>query len=205
MRTRVKICGLTRETDIAAAAEAGADAIGLIFHRASPRFVSPQEAARLCLAVPPLVTVVGLFLDESEEWVREVVETVPLELLQFHGTETPDYCQRFGRRYIKALGLAGGGRMDALAGHRQAAGFLLDGHAPGQQGGSGQPLDWSCLPAPNARPWILAGGLNPENVAEAVAMARPYAVDVSSGVEQSPGIKDPAKITAFIEEVNRVS
>lgn len=204
MRTRVKICGLTRESDVACAVSAGADALGLVFHRSSPRFVDVDRAAALCRAVPAFVTVVGLFLDEDPDWVRQVVEAVPVELLQFHGTESPAYCQSFGRRYIKALGLGEGGDTADLNAHEQAVGLLLDAHAPGQQGGTGQRLDWSRIPELGDRPWVLAGGLNPDNVAEAVRTARPYAVDVSSGVEISPGVKDPEKIIAFIDEVNRV-
>lgn len=204
MRTRVKICGLTREADVASAVEAGADAVGLVFHRASPRFVDREQALRLCRAVPAFVSVVGLFLDEDAEWVREVIDAVPLELLQFHGTESPAYCRSFGRRYIKALGLGGGAGADGVQGHDEAVGILLDAHAPGQQGGTGQRLDWTRIPRLGPRPWVLAGGLNAANVAEAVRTARPYAVDVSSGVEVSPGVKDPEKIIAFIDEVNRV-
>lgn len=205
MRTRVKICGLTREEDVIAAVEAGADAIGLVFHQASPRAVSISQAADLCRRVPAFVTVVGLFLDEDAAWMEEVLSAVPLDLLQFHGTESPAYCQSFGRRYIKALGMAGDGSVAAaVSEHGRAAGFVLDGHAPGEQGGSGRSFDWSRAARLGAGPWILAGGLRAENVAEAVTAARPYAVDVSSGVEQSPGIKDPDKIIAFIKEVSRV-
>ncbi|MBA1149593.1 phosphoribosylanthranilate isomerase, partial [Ectothiorhodospiraceae bacterium WFHF3C12] len=137
MRTRVKICGLTREADLAVAVEAGADAVGLVFHRSSPRFVDLARAEHLCRLTPAFVTLVGLFLDEDPVWVEEVIQTLPLDLLQFHGTESPDYCQSFGRRYIKALGLGGGVGVEALAAHPGAAGVLLDGHPPGQQGGSG--------------------------------------------------------------------
>lgn len=204
MRTRVKICGLTREADLAVAVAAGADAVGLVFHRSSPRYVEPERAAVLCRSVPAFVTVVGLFLDEEPDWVRQVVDAVPLELLQFHGTETPAYCQSFGRRYIKALGMGAGDALADLNGHDEAVGILVDAHAPGEQGGTGQRLDWTRIPDLGDRPWVLAGGLNPANVAEAVRTARPYAVDVSSGVEASPGVKDPEKINAFIDEVNRV-
>lgn len=204
MRTRVKICGLTREADLAAAVAAGADAVGLVFHRSSPRYVEPDRAAVLCRSIPAFVTVVGLFLDEDPGWVRQVVDAVPLELLQFHGTESPEYCQSFRRRYMKALGLGGGDASADPENYRDAAGILVDAHAPGEQGGTGQRLDWTRLPDLGGRPWVLAGGLTPANVAEAVRTAKPYAVDVSSGVEASPGVKDPAKINAFIDEVNRV-
>lgn len=204
MRTRVKICGITREEDLATAVDAGADAIGLVFHRASARALTVSQAQALCRHVPAFVTVVGLFLDDEAAWVRRVLETVPLDLLQFHGTEPPDYCRSFARRYIKALAMGGDGSPAAAADYPDAAGFLLDGHAPGELGGSGRGFDWARMPRETGRAWILAGGLRPDNVAAAVRAAGPYAVDVSSGVEQSPGIKDPERIIAFIDEVNRV-
>jgi len=204
LRTRVKICGITREEDLAAAVDAGADAIGLVFHAASRRAVTLREAETLCRRVPAFVTIVGLFLDDEAEWVRRVLDAVPLDLLQFHGTESPDYCRSFGRRYIKTLAMGGNGSPAAAADYPDAAGFLLDGHAPGELGGSGRGFDWTRMPREPGRAWILAGGLRPDNVAAAVAAARPYGVDVSSGVEQSPGVKDPERIIAFISEVSRV-
>ena len=204
LRTRVKVCGITRSEDAALAAACGADAIGLVFHAASPRAVEPETAAVIARAVAPLVTVVGLFMDAPAERVRAVLEQVPLELLQFHGEESPEYCRSFGRRYIKALPMGSDIDVPALArSHAQASGFLLDAHRQGEAGGSGRSFDWARVPTALDRAVVLAGGLTPDNVAQAVRQVRPFAVDVASGVEASPGVKDPARIAAFIEEVNR--
>jgi phosphoribosylanthranilate isomerase len=198
MRTRIKICGITRVEDALAAAAAGADAIGLVFAE-SPRRVTAEQARAVCAALPPFVTTVGLFVDAPEARVREVLGQVPLDLLQFHGRETPEDCQRYGRPYIKAV------RMDADVDLRAetrrfqaAAGLLLDSFHPQKAGGTGESFDWARVPRDLGKPVILAGGLTPENVALAIATVRPYAVDVSSGVEREKGVKDAAKITAFI-------
>ncbi len=202
MRTRVKICGLTREADVDAAAAAGADAIGLVFHPASPRAVTPDLARRLCDHLPPFVTVVGLFVDAPQEAVSSVLDRVPLELLQFHGDEDPALCASFGRRWLKAVRMRPGLDLDAVARHYAgAAGLLLDAYDPVLAGGTGQRFDWGRIPATLARRIVLAGGLTPENVADAIRRVRPYGVDVSGGVESAKGIKDRAKIFRFMQGV----
>lgn len=205
LRTRIKICGITRPEDALAAARLGADAIGLVFHPRSPRYVELAAAREIVAALPPLVSVVALFMDPGRQEVETVLSGLTVDLLQFHGSESPAFCELFGRRYLKALPMGGGA--DPLAharAHGQALGFLLDSHAPGQQGGSGETFDWNHIPQELPKPYLLAGGLHPGNVAEAVRRCRPYGVDVSSGVEAAKGIKDPAKLAAFINEVNRV-
>lgn len=196
---RVKICGITRESDAQVAADAGADAVGLVFHPASPRCVSIDMAASIVRALGPFVTTVGLFVDAAPVWVREVLARTGVHLLQLHGNETPDYCTQFGVPYIKALRMAPG--LDpaaAAANYPTAAGLLFDAWDPVVAGGTGAGFDWSRLPASRQRPLILAGGLSPANVAQAVRQVHPYAVDVSSGVEVAPGIKDPCLIRDFI-------
>jgi phosphoribosylanthranilate isomerase len=198
MRVRVKICGITRADDARAAADAGADAIGLVFAD-SPRRVTPGQARAICAAVPPFITVVGLFVDAPAALIREVLGQVPLDLIQFHGRETPEDCRAFGRRYIKAIHMKDGLDVKAEAQrYADAAGVLLDSFHSQLAGGSGERFDWTRVPRDCGRPLILAGGLTPENVAQAIAIAQPYAVDVSSGVEQSKGIKDAARIAAFV-------
>lgn len=206
MRTRVKICGITRPDDGREAAALGADAIGLVFCAASPRNIDIATAERIIGALPPLVSVVALFMDAEAAEVERVVAALPVDLLQFHGSEAPEFCGRFGRRYLKALAMAEGSDAPGqqAARYPDAAGFLLDSHAAGGQGGSGHTFDWSRIPRDFARPFLLAGGLNPDNVAAAVRQCRPYGVDVSSGVEASKGIKDVARMAAFINEVRRV-
>jgi phosphoribosylanthranilate isomerase len=198
MRIRVKICGITRVEDGLAAAAAGADAIGLVFAD-SPRRVSPEQGRAIVAVLPPYIKVVGLFVDADPGRVRDILGQVPLDLLQFHGRETPDACRGYGRPYVKAIAMKAG--VDVVAEVRRyadAAGVLLDAFHPQQAGGSGQTFDWAQVPANVGKPVILAGGLTPENVSEAIKMVRPYAVDVSSGVEQSKGIKDAARVAAFI-------
>jgi len=203
VRTRVKICGITRLEDALCAIEQGADALGFVFVAKSPRCVSASQVAEIVAALPPLVTKVGLFMDASEQEIRQVLDTVPLDLLQFHGAETPDLCDNMGTDYIKAIPL-GGGIVEPVAYAQQftqAKAFLLDGHGVGEIGGQGKTFDWRRLDQSFGKPVILAGGLNPENVAEAIRQTRPYAVDVSSGVEAAKGIKDPQKMTAFLRNV----
>ena len=205
MRTRVKICGLTREQDALAAVSAGADALGFVFCDASPRNLEASAAAGMAATLPPFVSVVGLFLNPERELVESVLREVPLDLLQFHGEEPAAFCESFGRRYIKAIPM--GGRADPLAyaaEYPAAAGFLLDGNRAGERGGQGETFDWAAVPDVFPRPLVLAGGLDPGNVAEAVVRCRPYAVDVSSGVESGPGIKDARRIAAFMREVEDV-
>lgn len=202
MRTRIKICGITRPADAAAAARLGADAIGLVFCETSPRRVTPGRAVEIVAALPPFVTVVGLFVDAPADAVRAVLETVRIDLLQFHGAETPQTCLAFGRPYIKAIRVGAGTdvRREAAAYH-EASGLLLDTHRPGVPGGTGECFDWNVVPAELGPPVILAGGLTPENVMEAISAVHPYAVDVSSGVESSRGIKDAGRMAAFFAAV----
>lgn len=203
---RSKICGITRIEDALAAAEAGADAIGLVFYAKSPRAVSVQQARAIIAALPPFVTTVGLFVDASPCELGEILDAVPLDLLQFHGDETPVYCDGWRRPYIKALRVKPGddigAQIDAYAGAR---GVLLDTFVPGVPGGTGEAFDWSLVPQAASKPIILAGGLTPENVAAAIAQVRPYAVDVSGGVEASKGIKDGDKIKRFMQAVKQAT
>lgn len=205
MRTRVKICGLTRRADLDAAVAAGVDAVGFVFHPSSPRAVSPEEAHDLCAGLPPFVTAVGLFVDASAEEIRAILNRVPLELLQFHGEEAPELCASFGRRWIKAVRMRPG--VDLAAQRRryeQAAGLLLDTFDPARPGGTGQRFDWDRIPTALAPSIVLAGGLDADNVGEAICLVRPFAVDVSGGVEASKGIKDHDKIRDFMQRVNDV-
>lgn len=202
---RIKICGITRVEDALAAAEAGADAIGLVFYPASPRAVSPAVALRIIRALPPFVTSVGLFVDATAAQINAVLEEVPLDLLQFHGDESAAFCNQFGRPYLKALRVRAGDDLNALAGQwPDAAGILLDSYKDGVPGGTGEIFDWSLIPALRDWPLVLAGGLTAENVVHAIAQASPWAVDVSGGVEQAKGIKDAGKIYSFVHEVKRV-
>ncbi|MDA8258168.1 MAG: phosphoribosylanthranilate isomerase [Betaproteobacteria bacterium] len=203
-RTRIKICGITREEDLAAAVAAGADALGFVFYPPSPRYVTPRHAARLLAAVPAFVTRVGLFVNEPAEKVREILAQIPIDLLQFHGDEDAAYCAAFGKPWIKAARVKPGFDLleyaSAFAGAPGVCGLLLDAHVEGY-GGGGQTFDWSLIPRSLPLPVILSGGLHPGNVAEAVRAVRPWAVDVSSGVESARGIKDVQKITEFIAGV----
>ncbi|WP_022952852.1 phosphoribosylanthranilate isomerase [Leucothrix mucor] len=205
MAKRVKICGITSTTDALNAANAGADALGFVFYAKSPRYVTPEKAAEICQALPPFVTSVGLFMNADAEQVRATLDAVSLDLLQFHGSETPEFCRSFGRPYIKALGIQGLVDFAEQADqYPDALGILVDSHALGKAGGTGQTFDWKLLPKNYSKPIILAGGLNPENIAEAVRETSVYAVDLSSGVESSPGIKSKAKIDALMREVKHV-
>jgi phosphoribosylanthranilate isomerase len=201
---RVKICGITREADAVAAAQAGADAIGLVFYSPSPRAVDIKSALSIVRALPPFVTTVGLFVDAAPDEVWAVLAAVPLDLLQFHGDETDEYCQQFLRPYMKALRVQSGDDLNALvAKWPGACGILLDSFKPGVPGGTGEVFDWSLIPADRDWNLILAGGLDAANVANAVDRCQPWAVDVSGGVERAKGIKDAARITSFIREVRR--
>jgi phosphoribosylanthranilate isomerase len=203
-RTRIKICGIREARHALVAAEAGADAIGLVFYRESPRFVTPGTAANVAAVLPPFVTTVGLFVDADEGKVRDVLAHVRLDLLQFHGTETPAFCESFGVPYVRAVPM--GQRIDLLewAGRFSTArALLLDAHEPGRPGGTGRTFDWAEIPRDLPIPLILSGGLTVENVGRAVREVKPWAVDVSSGVEASRGSKDPQKIVEFIRSVRR--
>ena len=202
MRTRVKICGLTREADVLAAAELGADAIGLVFYDPSPRAVGIEQARRLCAALPPFVTSVGLFVDAAPDQIRSTLARVPLDLLQFHGEESPEYCAAFGRPWIKAVRMRPGIDPQALPElYPGAAGLLLDAYDPARAGGTGQCFDWDLVPPDLAPHIVLAGGLDPDNVAEAIRRVRPHGVDVSGGVEVAKGLKDRQKMAAFMKGV----
>lgn len=206
MRTRVKICGITRPADAGQAAALGADAIGLVFYPRSPRAVTPSQARDIISALPPFVSVVGLFVDAAPGEVVSVLQRVAVDILQFHGNESPSYCEGFGRPYLKAVAMKGGVEpADYAARFRSAAGLLLDGYREGVAGGTGTRFDWSRVPGRLAKPVILAGGLSPDNVAAAIRQVRPYAVDVSSGVESMKGVKDPGKMRRFIEQVATAS
>jgi phosphoribosylanthranilate isomerase len=203
--TRIKICGITRVEDALAAAHSGADAIGLVFHERSPRHVSIAQAKQLADALPPFVFAVGLFVNAEAAFVHAVLASVPLDILQFHGDEPAEFCAQFARPYIKAIRVkAGVDLLQCAARFYTAKGLLLDAHVEGIAGGTGATFDWALIPKQLPLPIILSGGLNAENVAAAIKQVRPYAVDVSSGVEASKGIKDAAKIAAFINEVERV-
>jgi len=204
--TRIKICGITRSADAAEAVAAGADAIGLVFYAPSPRAIPVARAAEIARTVPPFVSVVGLFVNPEGDWVRKVLKEVPLDLLQFHGDEPPDFCASFARPWIKAVRVSD--EDDAPRGfqaYRAARGILVDAYHPDRYGGTGQVFDWALIPAERPMPMILAGGLTPANVAGAVREVRPWAVDVSGGVEISRGIKDAMRIREFIKEVRSVS
>ncbi|RCX32177.1 phosphoribosylanthranilate isomerase [Thioalbus denitrificans] len=203
-RTRVKICGITRVDDAREAVRLGADAIGLVFHPPSPRHVNQRQAREIRAVVPAFVTVVGLFVDAEPERVREAVAAVPLDLLQFHGAEPPEYCRSHGRPYMKAVRMREGIDLHSeCARYGDAAALLVDTYRPGVAGGTGETFDWSRIPRDLGLPLVLAGGLAPGNVDAAVRQVRPYAVDVSGGVEAAKGIKDPAKMQAFIRGVSR--
>jgi phosphoribosylanthranilate isomerase len=213
MRTRVKICGITRPGDAEAVAMAGADALGFVFWAGTPRRVEPAHARAIAAAVHPFVSIVGLFVDPEPAEVRAVLEVVPLDLLQFHGRESPDLCRSFARPYLKAMPVGAaeeeGRLLESLAPYGDAAGWLLDAPAAhGRPGGTGNTFDWSRVPTTLARPLVLSGGLHAGNVADAIRRLRPWAVDVSSGVEERgedgravPGRKDAQAVRRFIEEV----
>ena len=202
MRTAVKICGITRVEDALAAARQGADAIGVVFYRPSPRFVEPDVAAAIVRALPPFVTPVGLFVDAEEDDVREIAARSGVQLLQFHGAESREFCEQFELPYMKALQVRPG--VDLLQYARDfhsAKALLLDAFQEGLHGGTGEVFDWDLIPHELPLPIVLSGGLTPENVGEAVRRVRPTAVDVSSGVEAAKGIKDARKMGAFIKGV----
>jgi len=197
---KVKICGMMRAADVAAAIAAGVDALGFVFVPASKRCLDHTLAARLCRLVPAFITRVGLFLDQPADDIRQVLDQVPLNLLQFHGRESPEFCRQFGLPYIKAIAVEDSNSIHcAERKFYDAAGILVDSHQPGAMGGTGKTVDWGKV-CPGERPWILAGGLTPDNVAEAVHRLRPWAVDVATGVEQSPGVKDEVAMKRFIQE-----
>ena len=205
MRTRVKICGLTRPQDVVAAANAGADAVGFVFYEPSPRSVTIEQAVELIRSVPPFVVATGLFVNPSREYVQQVLANVPLDLLQFHGDETPEFCDSFPARWIKAVRVRSQADIEqAFQAYFRASGLLVDAWAEDQFGGTGNTFNWDLIPSLRPLPLILAGGLAAETVAGAIELVRPWGVDVSGGVEAGKGIKNPAKVTEFIDEVHRV-
>ena len=206
MRTRIKICGITRPEDGVAAAQLGVDAIGLVFYAPSPRVVTAVQAKSIVQTLPPFVTSVGLFVNATVEEIHQALAVVRLDLLQFHGDETPAQCDEFGLPYIKAVRVREPADvLRAAAQYRNAKALLLDAYQDGTPGGTGSTFDWSMIPAHIEKTLILAGGLNAQNVQQALAQVKPYAVDVSGGVEASKGIKDAAKMAAFVNQVNQYS
>lgn len=197
---RIKICGLRDAATVRLVAEAGADAIGFVFYAPSPRNIDVEPAKALLAAVPAFVTTVGLFVNADADWLRQTLRELPLDLLQFHGDESPEYCRSFGRPYIKAVRVKPGTNLlEYAALYHDARGLLVDAFVEGTPGGTGEAFDWSLIPADLPLPLILSGGLHAGNVAEAIAAVKPWAVDVSSGVEASRGIKDHGKIVQFIK------
>ena len=202
MRVRVKICGITRVEDALSAVANGADAIGLVFYEPSPRNVSIEQAIEIAQDIPAFVTIVGLFVNAEPEFIRSVISRVKLDLLQFHGDETPQECACYGLPFIKAIRVKSDTNLVQCAKDFSAArGLLLDAYTEGVAGGTGNVFDWGLIPESLQKPVILAGGLNVQNVAQAISQVKPYAVDVSGGVEVSKGIKDAAKIAAFMQQV----
>lgn len=200
---RSKICGITRIEDALAAVEAGADAIGFVFYAKSPRAVSVQQARAIIAALPPFISTVGLFVNASRCELNETLDAVPLDMLQFHGDETPEQCDGYHRPFIKALRVQAGDDIAASCRlYSRASGILLDTFVAGVPGGTGETFDWALIPSDLEKPIILAGGLTSANVAQAITQVRPYAVDVSGGVEKSRGIKDHDKIRAFMSAVH---
>jgi phosphoribosylanthranilate isomerase len=202
---RVKFCGITSVSDAQAAAQAGCDAIGLVFVPSSPRCITPRQAADICQALSPWITVIGLFADASAKEVASTLESVPLHGLQFHGKETPEFCRQWQRPWIKAVPMRDG--VDPVAYVRDypdASGWLLDCYGTWQSGGSGKSFDWSLFPADNDPRWILAGGLEPENITAALQATAARNVDVSSGIEQAPGIKSTKKMQQFMQQIRLI-
>lgn len=202
---RSKICGITRVEDARVAVDAGADAIGLVFYAPSPRAVSVSQARQIIAALPPFITTVGLFVNATRCEIGEILDAVPLDALQFHGDETPDQCEGHGRPWYKALRVKPGDDIVAKAErYAGASAILLDTFVAGVPGGTGEVFDWSLVPAGLPKPVILAGGLNADNVQQAIAQVRPFAVDVSGGVEREKGIKDALAVRTFVERVRAV-
>lgn len=202
--TRVKICGITRVEDALLSEQLGVDALGFVFVKASKRFIEPEAAKAISDQVAPFITRVGLFLDAPVEAVEHALKVMPGLLPQFHGQETPADCDRYGVPYLKAIGLgAGMPSLASLQAYQHAAAFLFDSNEPGQLGGTGHAFDWQKLDQNVGKPVILAGGLNVDNASRAIEQLRPYALDVSSGVEASKGVKDPAALRAFMAAVRQ--
>lgn|SRR5574337_470314 len=206
MRVRIKLCGMMRRADVALASRLGADAVGLVFYAASPRCLSLTQARDLAAGAPAFLTVTAVFMNPARADVDQVLHSMRIDVLQFHGEESPEFCRAFGRAYIKAVPMGGGAdASDYARRYADACALLLDSHAHGQPGGHGARFAWNRVPSIDWPPLILAGGLNAENVADAIRSVHPYGVDVSSGVESAPGIKDQNKMSEFVREVQRVS
>jgi phosphoribosylanthranilate isomerase len=204
MRTRVKICGITRVEDAVCAVQNGADAIGLVFYGPSPRNVNAAQAAEIIQHIPAFVSIVGLFVNAEVNEIKALLSRVKLDLLQFHGDETPGECEQFGVPYIKAIRVRPETNLVQCADdYAHAKALLLDTYTEGVVGGTGHVFDWQLIPKALTKPIILAGGLNPQNVAQAIAQVKPFAVDVSGGVEAAKGVKDASKIAAFMQQVYR--
>jgi len=201
MRTRVKICGITRRQDAEFSVEMGADALGLVFYPPSPRAVTVAQAQEIITGLPPFISLVALFVDAEPEEVKACLAALPIGILQFHGDESAEYCEQFNHPYMKALRMREGMDLKAEVGrYASASAILVDSYQPGVPGGTGQVFDWSLITEINM-PLVLAGGLDAHNVAQAIEQVQPYAVDVSGGVEQAKGIKDNMKISDFMQEV----
>ena len=205
-RVRVKYCGITRMEDAQLAASLGADAIGFLLTKKSKRFIEPMRARTIRETLPAFVSAVVLFNNDDAQWISESLNIVRPDIIQFHGTESRAFCESFGLRYVKTIGMGEEGAVErTVAEHPNAVAYLLDSNKPGEQGGSGVTFDWSRIPTNLPKPMILAGGLTCDNVGLAIRTVRPYAVDLASGIESAPGVKDAEKMRRFIEEVRRVS
>ncbi|SFG81698.1 phosphoribosylanthranilate isomerase [Neptunomonas qingdaonensis] len=206
MAVRVKICGITRSLDAHLAVRAGAHSLGFVFYEPSPRYVEPAVAAEIISGLSPFITSTALFVDADPDVVRDIILLTKVDLLQFHGNESPEYCEQFGRPYIKALRMKPDMDLIQQVGcYSSARGILLDAYKPGVPGGTGESFEWSRIPVSMRSSIVLAGGLSAENVAQAIEQVAPYAVDVSGGVEASAGLKDANKIKCFFEEVARAN
>ncbi len=204
MTVRVKVCGITRGEDAQAAIRYGADAVGFVFWLQSARYIDPAVAAKITASVPPFIVSVGVYVDPEVAWVEETIRVARLSLLQFHGDETPEFCNQFSLPYIKAIRVKSDTDLLQYAKrYRSASGLLLDAYAAEMPGGTGHTFDWQLIPSQLSLPLILSGGLNPDNVVSAIQQTKPWAVDVSSGVEASKGIKDEKKIFAFMQGVKQ--
>jgi len=204
MPVRVKVCGITRREDAEAAVQSGADAIGFVFWPHSARYIDVDSARRIIEVIPPFVCTAGVYVDPDAAWVEETARTAKLALLQFHGDESPEFCNQFSQPYIKAIRVKPDTDLLQYAErYRTAKGLLLDTYAANMPGGTGHVFDWQLIPQQLPLPLILSGGLNPDNVADAIKQTKPWAVDVSSGVEASKGIKDKKKIIAFMQGVKQ--
>jgi phosphoribosylanthranilate isomerase len=203
-RVRVKYCGITRLQDAQAAVALGVDALGFLLTKKSKRFIDPSRARAIRESLPAFVSAVTLFNNDDEAWIAESLRIVKPDIVQFHGTESRELCESFGVRYLKTIGMGEEGAIErTVAEHPNAVAYLLDSNKPGEQGGSGVTFDWSRIPTNLPKPIILAGGLTCDNVALAIRTVRPFAVDLASGIESAPGIKDAEKMRRFIEEVRR--